>query len=184
MDEGLAGEGELLFGGRCWWERAHIVVLGPCKSSAPILWEEAIWSASGGRLVVYADGSRDIEGRVSGGWFADGNGAGSVAVGNVATIRDGEVAGIHPALQVALDVDILVLTDSRASLLAIRRSACSGKGRASDLVEVVNEVCRHSQVGLSTQFGWVKAHVGIEGSKHTDRIAKAGCKESLLPKVT
>ena len=81
-------------------------------------------------------------------------------------------------------MDILVLTDSRASLLAIRKSACSGKGRARDLVEVVNEVGRHSQVGLSTQFGWVKAHVGIAGSKHMGRIAKAGCKESLLPKVT
>ena len=36
--------------------------------------------------MVYIDGSRDDEGRVSGGWFTDGNRDGSVAVGNVATI--------------------------------------------------------------------------------------------------
>lgn len=53
-----------------------------------------------------------------------------------------------------------------------------------DLVEVVNEVGRSNHLSLSMQFGWVKAHVGIEGNEHADRMAKAGCRESLLPQIT
>lgn len=80
-------------------------------------------------------------------------------------------------------MDILVLTDLKVSLLAIKRSVNSGKGRSRDLVEVVNEVGRPNKLGLSTQFGRVKAHVGIDGNEHVDRITKTGCRESLLPKV-
>ena len=65
----------------------------------------------------------------------------------------------------APDIHILVITDSKVSLLAIRRYASGGKGRTRDLVEVVDEVGRRSRLGLSTQFGWVKAHVGIEGNE-------------------
>ena len=60
-------------------------------------------------------------------------------------------------------VDILVLTDSRVSLMTIMRSASSGRGCTRDLVEVVDEVSRRSQLGLSMQFSWVKGHVGIGG---------------------
>ena len=65
----------------------------------------------------------------------------------------------------APDIHILVITDSKVSLLAIRRYASGGKGCTRDLVEVVDEVGRRSRLGLSTQFGWVKAHVGIEGNE-------------------
>ena len=83
MDEYLAEEGELSFGG-CYWRRGvQIVNLGPCRTSASTLLEQAIRSVAGGRLVVYMDSSRDDRGRVGGGWYADGNGAGSVAVCNV-----------------------------------------------------------------------------------------------------
>ena len=57
-----------------------------CKTFALTLWEGAFKCATGGRLVVYMDGSRDGGGRVGGGWYANGNGAGSVAVGNVVTV--------------------------------------------------------------------------------------------------
>ena len=134
--------------------------------------------------MVYIDGSRDDEGRVSGGWFADGNGAGSVAVGNVATIWDAEVAVIHQALRMAPDVDILVLKDSKASFLASKMSPNGGRGCIRDLAEVVDEVGRRTQVGLRMPFDWVKAHVGIEGNKCADRMAKAGYRESVLPQVT
>lgn len=33
------------------------------------------------------------------------------------------------------------------------------------------------------QFSFVKAHIGIEGNERADRIAKSGCRESLLPQI-
>ena len=134
--------------------------------------------------MVYTDGSRDSDGRVRGGWYAPGNGAGSVAVGNIATVWDGEVAGICQALRMAPDVDVLVLSDSTAALRAIKRAADRGRGRSRDLVEVADEVGRRIAKGLSTQFEWVKAHVGVEGNERADQMAKAGYRGSLLPQVT
>ena len=81
------------------------------------------------------------------------------------------------------EVDILVLSYSMAALQAIKGAACSGCGRTRDLVEVVDEVGRRSLLGLSTQFGWVKAHAGVDGNERADRRAKAGCRESLLPQI-
>ena len=153
VDEGIAGQGRLSFGGTCWRGRVDVVDLGPSKSSTCAVWEWAIGEAGERRLVVYTDGSRDSDGRVGGGWHAPGNGAGRVAVGSIATVWDGEVAGIRQALRMAPDVDVLVLSDSTAPLRAIERAADSGRGRSRDLVEVVDEVGRRVTKGLSTQFG-------------------------------
>ena len=38
-------------------------------------------------------------------------------------------------------------------------------------------------MGLSTRFGWVKGHVAIDGNEKADLMAKAGCRESLLPQL-
>ena len=184
VDKEITGKGQLLFGGVCWRGRVDIVNLRPCKSSASAVWEQEIREAGEQRLEVYTDGSRDSDGRVAGGWHASGNGAGSVAVGNIATVWDGEVAGIRQALRMAPDVDILVLSDSTAALRAIKQAAGSGRGRPKDLVEVVDEVGRRSTKELSTHFGWGKAHVGVDGNERADLMAKAGCREALLPQVT
>lgn len=58
------------------------------------MWDAAIADAANRDMVVHTDGSKDQEGRVGGGCHADGNGAGSVAVGLVAMVWDGKVAGI------------------------------------------------------------------------------------------
>ena len=150
-----------------------VVDLGLCKSSASAMWERAIKEAGERRLVVYPDGSRDGDGRVGGGWHGPGNGAGSVAVGSIATVWDGEVAGIRLALTMVPDVDILVLSNSTAALWAVKRAAGSGRGRSRDLVEVVDEMGRRSTKGLSTHFGWVKAHVGVDRNERADLMAKA-----------
>ena len=160
------------------------VDLRPSKSSNCEVWERAIREAGERMLVVYTDGSRVSDGRVGGGWHAPGNGAGSVAVGSIATVWDGEVAGIRQALRMAPDVDMLVLSDSTAALRAIKWAADRGRGRSMDLVEVVDEIGRRTTKGLSTQFGWVKAHVGVDGNERADLMAKAECRESLLPQVT
>ena len=123
VDKGITGKGQLLFGGVCWRGRVDVVNLRPCKSSASAVWEQEIREAGEQRLVVYINGSRDSDGRVGGGWHASGNGAGSVTVGNIATVWDGEVAGIPQALRMAPDVDILVLSDLTAALRAIKQAA-------------------------------------------------------------
>ena len=184
VGEGITGKGRLSFGGTCWRGRVDVVDLGPSKSSTCAVWERAIREAGDRRLVVYTDSSRDSDGRVGGGWHAPGNGAGSVAVGSIATVWDGEVAGIRQALRMAPDVDVLVLSDSTSALRANKRAADKGRGRSRDLVEVVDEVGRRITKGLSTRFGWVKAHVGVDGNECADLMAKAGCRESLLPQVT
>ena len=51
-------------------------------------------------------------------------------------------------------------------------------------MEVVDEVGRDSLMGLSTRFGWVKGHVGMDRSERADLIAKARYRESLLPQIT
>ena len=135
------------------------------------------------RMVIYSDGSKDSDSRVGGGWQAPENGAGSVAVGDSATVWDGEVAGIRQAIRMALGVDILVLSDSTAALQAIKPLARSGRSRSRDLVEVVDEVHRHRLMGLSMWFRWVQAHVGIDGNELADLMAKAGCRESLRAQV-
>ena len=123
MGAGIAEKGRLSFRGTCWRGRVDVVDLGPSKSSTCAVWEQAIRGAGDRRLVVYTDGSRDSDGRVGGWWHAPGNGAGSVAVGSIATVWDGEVAGIRQALRMAPDVDVLVLSDSTAALQAIKRAA-------------------------------------------------------------
>lgn len=84
--------------------------------------------AASGDLVVYTDGRRHQEGRVGHSWHADGNGAGSVAVGSVAAVWDEEVAGIQQALRLTLDVSVLVLLNSKPAQLGIRQAAKSGHG--------------------------------------------------------
>ena len=153
VDEGITRKGRLSWGGACWRGSVDVVDLGPSKSSTSAVWERAISEAGERRFVLYTDGSRDSDGRVGGGWHALGNGAGSVASGSIATVWDGEVAGIRQALRMAPDVDMLVLSDSTAVLRAIKRAADRGRGRSKDLVEVVDEVGRCIMRGLCTHFG-------------------------------
>ena len=184
VDDEIAGKGRLSFRGACRRGSVDVVDLRPSKSSTCAVWERAIREAGERRLVVYTDGSRDSDGRVGGGWHAPGNGAGSVAVGSIATVWDGEVAGTRQALRMAPDVDTLVLSDLTEALRAIKRAADRGHGRSMDLVEVMDEIGRRIMKGLSTQFGWVKAHVSVDGNERADLMAKEGCRESLLPQVT
>ena len=95
VDEGIAEKGRLSLGGTCWRGSVDVVDLGPSKSSTSAVWERAIREAGERKLVVYTDGSRDCDGQVGGGWHAPGNGAGSVAVGSIATVWDGVVVGIR-----------------------------------------------------------------------------------------
>ena len=184
VERALEGAVSLSLGGSSSQEEANVVGLGPCRTSTPAVWEAAIMEAANSDMMVYTNGSRDQEGRVEGGWHADGNGPGSVAVGLIATVWDGKVAGIRQALRLTPDVGILVLSDSRAALLGMRRAARSGHGRTKHLVEVIEEVGRSTGIGLVVRFGWVKAHVRIRSNVRLNLMANTCWRESLLPQVT
>ena len=90
----------------------------------------------------------------------------------------GQVLGLTPEL------GIIVLSDSKAVGLGMKQAVISGHGRTKYLVEEINEVVRHTRMGLGIRYGWVKAHVRIQSNECADRMAKAGCRESLLPHIT
>ena len=140
VDQRIAGQGNPSPRGDCWRGCVDVLEPGPCKWSSSAEWERAIRQAGAERLVVYTDGSRDGDGRVGGGWHAPGNGAGSVAIGSIATVWDGEVAGIHQALRVAPEANILVLSDSTAALQAIKNAARDGRGRCKDSGSLVDQI--------------------------------------------
>lgn len=102
----------------------------------------------------------------------------------MATVWDGEVAGTRQVLRLTPDVGIIVLSDSKAVLLGMKRAVISGHGRTKYLVEEINEVVRHTRMVLGICYGWVKAHVRIQSNECADLMAKAGCRESLLPQNT
>lgn len=56
--------------------------------------------------------------------------------------------------------------------------------KASIDTPLVDEIGRRTGEGLRVRFGWVKAHAGISGNERADLMAKAGCRESLLPQIT
>lgn len=93
----------------------------------------------------------------------------------VATVWDGEVVGIRQAIQLSSYVNVLVVSDSKAALMAIVNAVRQGQGMTRDLVELVDEVGRCALLGLRTRFGCVNAHVGISGNKRADMMAKVGC---------
>ena len=110
---------------------------------------------------------------VEGAWFESEGIQSSVVVGKTVTVLDGEIAGIRGALDEAEMGDrLLILTDSRVAIAAIRKAGRSGKARTTDLREVVNAIARQEQMGGKTtvRLAWVKAHVWIIGNElHLER---------------
>jgi len=74
------------------------------------------------------------------------------------------------------DRKILILSDSQAAIAAVRKAGRTGRARAGELKEVVEEVTRRQQnLGPNAvRFAWVEAHVGIHDHEMVDQMAKAG----------
>lgn len=72
---------------------------------------------------------------LGGGWCSEGGVVkGSVCLGRMATVWDGEVAGLGKALEKSPPHrKILVLTDSQATILAAGNAGSTGKHRTADL---------------------------------------------------
>ena len=111
-DPELAEKGTLSLGGVCWCGEVVVEDLGIGSDASVVDWMQGINRVR--RLVdlLFTNGSRDKLGRVGGGWWGSRGGSGSVAVGTVATVWDGEVAGMRLALESVPVTPTLVLSDS------------------------------------------------------------------------
>ena len=87
------------------------------------------------------------------GWFTEGAGGGSVGVGTIAIVWDREMAEIQQALRMTLDMNLLVLTDSKAALASIVQVGQQGMGQTRDLVEEVDRVGCRLALELAVRFG-------------------------------
>lgn len=69
---------------------------------------------------------------------------------------------MQQALRITLIVVVLVLSEFKPAIQNVKQAAGRGHGRTRDLLEVFDEVGRHTEMRLNIRFVWVKAHVGIQ----------------------
>ena len=74
-------------------------------------------------------------------------------VGHVATVWDGEIAGLRLVLEAQPVAPLLVLSDSRAALAAVKNAAGVGKACTADLRAVVDLVGTWNEAGVELCFG-------------------------------
>ena len=97
---------------------------------------------------------------------------GWTGVGEKATVWDGEILGIVEGLRALPLEEVLILSDSRAALKAMRRAGIVGKGKFRDLRRLTAKLGRRKRLGLRTKFGWVKSHIGILGNEELMSLQK------------
>ena len=93
------------------------------------------------------------------------------------------MCGVRGALEDApCDSNVLILSDSQAAIMAVRKAGRTGKVRTRDLKFVMEGIReRQSRLGPNAvSFGWVKAHNELHGNEEADRLAKEAT--SLYPK--
>ena len=139
-------------------------------------WEEEIKTGAEGRKIVYSDGSKaeGVEGMVEGGWYESEEARGGMAVGGKATVWDVEIAGMELALKAMGGNPVLILSDSRVAIMAVKKAGKVGMGRTKGLTSVVSMIkdCEEEHGAGAVSLAWVKAHVSIPGNERADLEAK------------
>ena len=177
----ILSEVKPLFGGPCRRVEIEEVDVRPCggpeSEKDPEEWEKEIGKAGKGGVYIFSDGRLLETGNVGGGAFVVGT-EGEVdevkcGVGSLATVWDGEVAGMAEGLRkVRSDNKILILADSKAAIAAVKKAGRVGRARSRHLQEVVNRVAEIKGRGEEVRLAWVKSHIGIMGNEAADVCAK------------
>ena len=79
------------------------------------------------------------------------------------------------ALRAVGRVPVLILSDSQAAIMAVKKAGKRGIARTRGLREVVSLIseCEKEYGVGAVSLAWVKAHVGIPGTERADLEAKA-----------
>ena len=169
-----------------------------CSASTPAnKWQLAIDGTC--CETVFTDGSMSEQGVVGGGYHFS-QGSLGVRVGLMATVWDGEIAGLERGLRAAevRGGRILLLTDSKAAIQAVKKAGHTGRARTRALAALLQMIGhRNNRLWPAVQgedtaenrlhtdppgevcMAWVKAHIGVEGNEKADRAAKEGADKGL-----
>lgn len=120
-------------------------------------WWVKINETADGCQIFYTDGSKLEDGNVGGEWFAvdrQGRTEGCRGLGKVATVWDGEVAGVRGALEVARSEEkVVAMMDSQATILAITAAGKSGGARTEDLEWLIEQARASWRRGIHVRPG-------------------------------
>ena len=95
----------------------------PTSSRMAAFWRVGIFG--GGAFVVGTDGrEQEVE----------------CGIGDVATVWDGEVAGVAGGLRKVQEKKVLILADSKAAIAAVKKAGKTGKARSRHLQGTVNMI--------------------------------------------
>ena len=111
--------------------------------------EGDIGKAGIGGAYIFSGGNLLETGCVSGGAFIVGpEGTESeeeISIGDIATVWDGEVAGMAGGL--ARMRQVIILADSKAAIAAVKKAGRTGKARSRHLRETVNMIAEIEEEG-------------------------------------
>ena len=89
------------------------------------------------RYPIFTDGSRSSEGVVVGGYYLQ-QGQLGIRIGKLATVWDGEIAGMERGLKAAANHEgkVIILSDSKPAIQATRNTGRWGKVRTKNLCQL------------------------------------------------
>ena len=131
-------------------------------------------------LPIYTDGSR-LDSGIVGGGFHFKQGKLEIRGRLVATVWDGEIAGLERGTKAAgnRDWNILLLRESKAVMPATTHAGIHGKAITRAMAALGNEISTRQALYSSGNFkiGWVKSHIGIAGNKEADAMSNIGAEK-------
>ena len=151
----LEEDEELSWGGLCPRVEVEEIELEIEKADGKEWWEYRLKDQDliQGRNLVYSDGSKLEDGKVGGGWYGEEE-TGSAQVGNTATVWDGEIAGMLGAAETFKPgAQIVLLTDSKAAINAVKKVGSTGKARTADFKRLLKVI--KGRRDATVTLGWV-----------------------------